>query len=60
MPLDTRTRVRAGSEAALDLPPPFRAIALREVGDALLTRRRSRPARVLEHWSTSAASILPS
>jgi hypothetical protein len=34
MPLDTRTRVRAGSEAALDLPPPFRAIALREVGDA--------------------------
>ena len=27
-------RVRTGTEATLDLPPPFRAIALREVGDA--------------------------
>lgn len=34
MPLDSKTRVRAVSDAALDLPPPFRAIALREVGDA--------------------------
>jgi hypothetical protein len=34
MPLDSKTRVRAGSEGALDLPPPFRAIALREAGDA--------------------------
>jgi hypothetical protein len=27
-------RVRTGTAATLDLPPPFRAIALREVGDA--------------------------
>ncbi len=34
MPLDSKTRVRAGSSSTLDLPPPFRAIALREMGDA--------------------------
>ena len=34
MPLNSRSRVRAPFAAGLDLPPPFRAIALREVGDA--------------------------
>lgn len=32
MPLEPRTRKR--TPTALDLPPPFRAVALREVGDA--------------------------
>jgi hypothetical protein len=34
MPLDTGGRVHAPFAPALDLPPPFRAVALREVGDA--------------------------
>jgi biotin-(acetyl-CoA carboxylase) ligase len=34
MTLASKTRVRRGAAAGLDLPPPFRAIALREVGDA--------------------------
>jgi hypothetical protein len=34
MPLNSRSRVRAPFAAGLDLPPPSRAIALREVGDA--------------------------
>ncbi len=34
MPLDSRIRVRTPFAAVLDLPPPFRAVALREVGDA--------------------------
>jgi hypothetical protein len=34
MPLNSRSRVRAPLAASLDLPPPFRATALREVGDA--------------------------
>jgi biotin-(acetyl-CoA carboxylase) ligase len=34
MSLNSRSRVRAPLAASLDLPPPFRAIALREVGDA--------------------------
>ena len=34
MPLDAESRVLAPFAPVLDLPPPFRAIALREVGDA--------------------------
>jgi Biotin/lipoate A/B protein ligase family len=34
MPLDAERRVLARYAPALDLPPPFRAVALREVGDA--------------------------
>jgi len=34
MPLDTDIRMRRAAPGGLDLPPPFRAIALREVGDA--------------------------
>ena len=34
MPLDTETRNRRAVPGGLDLPPPFRAITLREVGDA--------------------------
>jgi hypothetical protein len=34
MPLDAESRVLAPFAPALDLPPPFRAVALREVGDA--------------------------
>jgi len=34
MPGNSRSRLRAPFTAGLDLPPPFRAIALREVGDA--------------------------
>ncbi len=34
MPLDTETHMRRAVPGGLDLPPPFRAIALREVGDA--------------------------
>jgi biotin-(acetyl-CoA carboxylase) ligase len=34
MPLRERTRVRTSSKPALDLPPPFRLVTLREVGDA--------------------------
>jgi biotin-(acetyl-CoA carboxylase) ligase len=36
MPLDARSRVRAPFAPALDLPPPFHPMALREVGDAFL------------------------
>ncbi len=35
MALDSRIRVRTPLAAGLDLPPPYRAIALREAGDAL-------------------------
>jgi len=34
MPLEPRIRVRTPLAGGLDLPPPFRAVALREVGDA--------------------------
>jgi biotin-(acetyl-CoA carboxylase) ligase len=34
MPLETRSRIRTPYATALDLPPPFRALTLREVGDA--------------------------
>ena len=34
MPLDAETRRRGAVPGGLDLPPPFRAITLREVGDA--------------------------
>src|SRR5262249_41963549 len=34
MPLDIESRVRSPFAPVLDLPPPFRAVALREVGDA--------------------------
>ena len=34
MPLQPRTRKRTFAARSLDLPPPFRAVALREVGDA--------------------------
>lgn len=36
MPFDRKTRAGAGSGTVLDLPPPFRPIALREVGDAFV------------------------
>src|SRR5260221_13181260 len=34
MPLRERTRLRTSSKPVLDLPPPFRLVTLREVGDA--------------------------
>jgi biotin-(acetyl-CoA carboxylase) ligase len=34
MPLEDRARVHTSSKPALDLPPPFRLVTLREVGDA--------------------------
>jgi hypothetical protein len=34
MPVDTRSRTHSPTEPALDLPPPFRLVTLREVGDA--------------------------
>ena len=34
MPPEPRSRVRTSSKPALDLPPPFRLVTLREVGDA--------------------------
>src|SRR5258707_15494829 len=34
MPPEERTRLRTSSKPALDLPPPFRLVRLREVGDA--------------------------
>src|SRR5262249_39175414 len=34
MPLETQSRIRTPYAAALDLPPPFRAVMLREGGDA--------------------------
>jgi hypothetical protein len=34
MPLEERTRLNTSSKPGLDLPPPFRLITLREVGDA--------------------------
>jgi hypothetical protein len=34
MPLDARTRTNNPAKPALDLPPPFRLVTLREVGDA--------------------------
>ncbi len=34
MPLDAKSRARAPFAPGLDLPPPFRAVVLREVGDA--------------------------
>jgi hypothetical protein len=34
MPRTQRTRLRPSSKPALDLPPPFRLVSLREVGDA--------------------------
>jgi len=39
MPLDAESRVLAPFAPVLDLPPPFRAIALREVGDAFAHAR---------------------
>src|SRR5262249_18069936 len=34
MPLETKNRLRAGVAQRFDLPPPFRLVTLREVGDA--------------------------
>src|SRR5262249_50690495 len=34
MSTETRSRIRTPYAAALDLPPPFRLVTLREVGDA--------------------------
>ena len=34
MPLTERTRPRPSSKPKLDLPPPFRLVTLREVGDS--------------------------
>jgi hypothetical protein len=34
MPLETRSRLRTAFAPELDLPPPFRLVTLREVGDA--------------------------
>ncbi len=34
MPLDERTRLTTSTKPTLDLPPPFRLLTLREVGDA--------------------------
>jgi len=34
MPLEHRTPLRTSAKPALDLPPPFRLVTLREVGDA--------------------------
>jgi hypothetical protein len=34
MPNETQSRIRTSSKPALDLPPPFHLITLREVGDA--------------------------
>lgn len=34
MPTETRSRVRTPFASALDLPPPYRLVSLREVGDA--------------------------
>ena len=39
MPLE-RTRLRTSSKPALDLPPPFRLVTLREVGDAFAHARK--------------------
>src|SRR6266581_1029529 len=39
MPMDIRTRTRAPFAPALDLPPPFRLVTLREVGDAFAHAR---------------------
>src|SRR5438309_1725768 len=39
MPMDIRTRTRAPFTPALDLPPPFRLVTLREVGDAFAHAR---------------------
>ena len=34
MPPEPRSRLRTSSKPALNLPPPFRLVTLREVGDA--------------------------
>src|SRR5712672_798754 len=34
MPLEEPARLRPSSKPALDLPPPFRLVTLREVGDS--------------------------
>ena len=34
MPTETRSRLRTPFAPALDLPPPYRLVSLREVGDA--------------------------
>src|SRR3954454_18915809 len=34
MPLGERTRLQRSSQRTLDLPPPFKLVTLREVGDA--------------------------
>src|ERR1700687_4070534 len=36
LPLERRHAIRGWSARALDLPPPFRLVALREAGDAAL------------------------
>jgi len=40
MPLDSRSRINEPFAAGLDLPPPFRAVALREYGDAFVHAAR--------------------
>src|SRR5258706_12948745 len=34
MPLETKSRLRTAFARGIDLPPPFRLVTLREVGDA--------------------------
>ncbi|TMJ90808.1 MAG: hypothetical protein E6G78_04830, partial [Alphaproteobacteria bacterium] len=43
MPLQEPTRLRRSSKPALDLPPPFRLLTLREVGDAFAHATRVAP-----------------
>ena len=58
MPVETRPRTSA--KPALDLPPPFRLVTLREVGDAFAHATERRGARrAPARWSMSAASISP-
>jgi biotin-(acetyl-CoA carboxylase) ligase len=40
MPIEPRGRLRTSSKPALDLPPPFRLVTLREVGDSYPHARR--------------------
>src|SRR5499425_2443274 len=40
MPLRERTRACTSSKPALDLPPPYRLVTLREVGDAFAHARQ--------------------
>jgi biotin-(acetyl-CoA carboxylase) ligase len=39
MALEAKSRIRASNDRALDLPPPYRLVTLREVGDAMTHAR---------------------